>query len=69
VKKTSRIIFHLIGKINAEEVEIMNALPCFADCIHARDGDCVLDIIGSDRLGEVECACEFYKAKNRIQDS
>lgn len=47
----------------------MTSIPCFANCTHARDGECVLDVISSDRLGETECACEFYKKKDITQNS
>ncbi len=47
----------------------MVSLPCFADCVHARDGECRLNVIGRDRLRETECACEFYRAKTKTQDS
>ncbi|MBU7005425.1 hypothetical protein [Phosphitispora fastidiosa] len=43
----------------------MNSQPCFADCVHAADGECMVNVIGNDRLGEVECACEFYRKRKR----
>ena len=43
----------------------MNSQPCFADCVHAADGECIVNVIGNDRLGEVECACEFYRKRKR----
>ena len=42
----------------------MVSQPCFANCIHGANGECSMDVIGSDRLSEVECACEFYKRKD-----
>ncbi len=47
----------------------MTSLPCFANCVHAADGECTLNVIGSDRLGEIECACEFYKPKKKKVDT
>jgi len=47
----------------------MVSLPCFANCANAIDGECVLNVISSDRLGEVECACEFYKQREPRQKS
>ncbi len=38
--------------------------PCFANCLHSRDGECHLNVIGNDRLAEVECQCEFFKPRN-----
>jgi len=42
----------------------MMSVPCFADCVHAKDGECILNVIGCDRLREMECACEFFQMKN-----
>ncbi len=43
----------------------MVGFPCFANCIHASGGECLLNVIGSDRLAEKECACEFFKPRNK----
>lgn len=47
----------------------MMSLPCFANCVHSADGECLMNVIGSDRLAEVECACEFYRQKNKNETS
>ncbi len=46
----------------------MTSIPCFADCVYAQNGDCRLDVIGNDRLNEIECACEFYRPKKTADD-
>lgn len=43
----------------------MVSLSCFANCAHATDGECRLNVMGSDRLAEVECACEYYKERTK----
>ena len=58
-----------LGKLNPKGVVNMVCLPCFADCIHASDGDCMMNVIGNDRLGEVECACEFYRQRKQPQET
>lgn len=41
----------------------MVSMPCFANCVHAAEGDCHLNVIG-DRLGEMECQCPFFKRRS-----
>ncbi|ADG82829.1 hypothetical protein [Thermincola potens] len=43
--------------------------PCFAKCVHAKDGECRLNIIGSDRLSEFECQCEHFKPRHMFKQS
>ncbi|MFZ5640786.1 MAG: hypothetical protein ACOY4Q_08845 [Bacillota bacterium] len=41
----------------------MVSMPCFASCVHAKDGDCHLNVI-SNHLAEMECQCPFFKRRN-----